>query len=186
MMNQLSILIISSAVKLFTILVLLRLLLQIAKADFYNPISQFIVKATNPLLKPLRRFIPGFWGFDFPSIVLAIIVQSLGIFLLLLINGNVSSNLAVYLLFGFFNVIQLSLEIIFFIILIMVVISWVTPNSYHPAAMILRQISDAIMTPFRRIIPNMGGLDFSPMLALFIIHILQTIVLPELKLILFS
>ena len=86
MMNQLSILIISSAVKLFTILVLLRLLLQIAKADFYNPISQFIVKATNPLLKPLRRFIPGFWGFDFPSIVLAIIVQSLGIFLLLLIN----------------------------------------------------------------------------------------------------
>ena len=70
MLNQISILIISSAIKLFTILVLLRLLLQISRADFYNPLSQFIVKVTNPLLKLFRRFIPGFWGFDFASLAI--------------------------------------------------------------------------------------------------------------------
>lgn len=186
MLNQISILIISSAIKLFTILVLLRLLLQISRADFYNPLSQFIVKVTNPFLKLFRRFIPGFWGFDFASLVLAIFIQSIGIFLLLYMNGNITPNISIYLLLGFIGVIEIFLEIVFFIILIMVVISWVSPSSYHPAVLILRQISEPIILPFRRILPNIAGLDFSPMLALFIIHILQTIILPGLRLSLFS
>ena len=110
MLNQISILIISSAIKLFTILVLLRLLLQISRADFYNPLSQFIVKVTNPLLKLFRRFIPGFWGFDFASLVLAIFIQSIGIFLLLYINGNITPNISIYLLLGFIGVIELFLK----------------------------------------------------------------------------
>tara|TARA_X000000368_G_C22871430_1_gene641086 strand:+ start:322 stop:879 length:558 start_codon:yes stop_codon:yes gene_type:complete len=175
MLSQIGILIISPLIKFFTILVLLRLLLQIARADFYNPLSQFIIKATDPLLKPMRRFIPGFLGFDFPSLILAILVQSLGIFLILLIEGNITTNLTIYLLSGFFSVIQLALQIVFFIILIMVVISWISPKSYHPAILLLRQISDPIMMPFRRAIPSIAGVDFSPMLALFIIQILLNI-----------
>ncbi|HCX26997.1 MAG TPA: YggT family protein, partial [Cellvibrionales bacterium] len=79
MINQILELIISSVVELYTMLVLLRLMMQLARADFYNPISQFIVKATDPLLKPLRRFIPGLWGVDMPSIVLALLVQIIGL-----------------------------------------------------------------------------------------------------------
>ena len=173
MLNQISMLIISIPINLFTTLILLRLLLQISRADFYNPLSQFIVKVTNPLLKLFRRFIPGFWGFDFAALVLAIFIQSIGVFLSNYLNENITPNITTYLLNGFIGVIAVFLEIIFFIILIMVVISWVSPNSYHPAASIIRQISEPILSPFRRLLPNIAGLDFSPMLALIIISIAQ-------------
>ncbi len=69
-------------------IVLLRFLLQLARADFYNPISQFVVKATNPPLRPLRRFIPGWGGVDGASLVLAVIIQGITFFLILVaLNG---------------------------------------------------------------------------------------------------
>ena len=84
--------IIQTVFQLYLTVVLLRFLLQVARADFYNPISQFIVKATNPPLKPLRRIIPGFGGFDLASLVLALIVQLLAIWSLAALHG-----------FGFLN-----------------------------------------------------------------------------------
>ena len=160
-------------------LVLLRLMMQLARADFYNPISQFIVKATDPLLKPLRRFIPGLWGIDIPSIVLALLVQIVGLVLMMLLKGTVSGSLMLFLLLSLFGILNIGLKIAFFAIIIVIVVSWIAPQSYNPAVSLLRQISDPIMAPFRRIIPPMGGLDFSPMLAMFVIHVLRSIVLPN-------
>ncbi|MBT5923049.1 MAG: YggT family protein [Cellvibrionales bacterium] len=179
MINQILELLISSVIELYTMLVLLRLMMQLARADFYNPISQFIVKATDPLLKPLRRFIPGLWGIDIPSIVLALLVQIVGLVLMMLLKGTVSGSLMLFLLLGLFGVLNISLKIAFFAIIIVIVVSWIAPQSYNPAVSLLRQISDPLMAPFRRIIPPMGGLDFAPMLAMFVIHVLRSIVLPN-------
>ena len=83
------------------------------------------------------------------------------------------------MLLGLFGVINISLKIAFFAIIIVIVVSWIAPQSYNPAVSLLRQISDPLMAPFRKIIPPMGGLDFAPMLAMFVIHVLRTIVLPN-------
>lgn len=179
MISQILELLITSIVELYTMVVLLRLMMQLARADFYNPLSQFIVKATDPLLKPLRRFIPGLWGIDIPSVVLALLVQIVGLFIMMALKGDIISPM-LYLLLGIAGALKVFLNLILFAIFIVVVISWVAPQSYNPAASLLRQIIDPIIAPFRRIIPPMGGLDFSIMLAMFIIYILRHIVLGEL------
>ncbi len=180
MFSEILVLLVSTVVEIYTMVVLLRLLMQIARADFYNPISQFIVKATDPLLKPLRRFVPGFWGIDFPSLVLAFLVQVGGLFLLMLLKGAISTNPVLYGVMGLFGLINVGLNLIFFAIIIIIIVSWVAPGTYNPAVSLLRQITEPIMAPFRKILPAMGGLDFSPMLAIFVIHVLRTIVLPNL------
>lgn len=178
MISQILHLLITTVVQIYTMMVLLRLMMQVARADFYNPISQFVVKATDPLLKPLRRFIPGFWGIDFPSIVLAFLVQVVGLLAVGLLSGVFAGPL-VYLLLGLFGVVDIALQLAFFAILIVIIVSWVAPQSYNPAASLLRQVTEPILSPFRKILPPMGGLDFSAMLAMFVIHILRTIVIPS-------
>ncbi len=180
MLAKILLLLINTTVFIYTTVVLLRFMLQVARADFYNPISQFVVKATDPLLKPLRRVIPGLGGVDVPSLVLAALVQLLGMLLLMLLLGGFSSNPLVYTLLPLLGVLAVLLKLFFFAIIIVIIVSWVAPNNYNPAAILLRQVTEPVMQPFRRILPPMGGLDFSPMIAMFVIYILQSIVLPEL------
>ncbi len=182
MIYQIIELLVSIAFEFFTMLILLRIMMQLAKVDFYNPISQFIITVTNPPLKPLRRWIPGLWGVDFPALLLAIVVQILGIVLLVALKGTLTSNLMPYVVYGVFGVFDIALQLMFFALLAQIVISWVAPNSYHPMVILIRQLGDPIMAPFRRWIPPFGGLDFSPMIAILIIHILQNIVLPNILL----
>lgn len=182
MISQIIELLISIAFEFFTMLILLRIMMQLAKVDFYNPASQFIINVTNPLLKPLRRFIPGLWGIDFAALLLAIVIQISGIILLIALKGTLTSNLIMYVIYGFFGVIDLALQLMFFAILGQIVISWVAPSSYHPMVILIRQLGEPIMAPFRRLIPPFGGLDFSPMIAILVIHILQNIVLPNILL----
>ena len=87
-----------------------------------------------------------------------------------------------YIIYGVFGVLDIALQLMFFIILVHIVISWIAPSSYHPIVMLIRQLGDPIMAPFRRLIPPVGGLDFSPMIAILVIHILQNIVLPNILL----
>ncbi|MBT8139785.1 MAG: YggT family protein [Gammaproteobacteria bacterium] len=180
MLQQILHLLVTVAVDIFTLLVLLRLMLQGAKADFYNPISQFIVRATDPLLKPIRRMIPGLWGIDMASVALALLVQCAGILLLTLLSGQVLTNPFAYLLIAIFNTAEILLQFYFFAIIILVVISWVAPTTYNPAAVLLQQVTDPIIRPVRSALPDMGGLDFSPMVVLFVIYILRSIVMPGL------
>lgn len=182
MFSNIGLTLVDFAVHIYTLLVLLRLLLQMAKADFYNPISQFIVKATNPLLLPLRKFIPGFFGIDTAALVLATIVQIVGLILSeLLASGGISGNPILYLLLGVFGVISVLVSFYFFAIIILVIISWVAPGNYHPGAQLLSQVTEPIIRPIRNLLPSAGGLDFSPMVAMLIIFILQNDVLPAIK-----
>ena len=116
--------------------------------------------------------IPGLWGIDFPALLLAVVVQTVGIVLLVALKA-LTSNFMLYVIYGVFGALDIALKLMFFIILIQIVISWIAPNSYHPIVTLIRQLGDPIMAPFRRLIPPVGGLDFSPMIAILVIHILQ-------------
>ena len=167
--------------ELYLLIVLLRFLLQVFKADFYNPLSQFIVKATSPVLKPLRRIIPGYAGLDFSSLFLAWIIKTLELFLILLISGK--GPLLLYpMLAAIPGLVELTLNIFLFSILIVVILSWVSPGGYNPAISLLHSLTEPVMRPARRIVPSMGGLDLSPMLAMIAIVLIKMLLLPPLEL----
>ncbi len=157
----------------FLIVVVLRLLMQVARADFYNPISQFIVKLTNPVLLPLRRFIPGLAGIDLAAVVLALLVQLAATTVLLLLQGFSPINPLYMLAWGLIGIFSLILNIYLFTIIASIVVSWVAPHSTHPAVLLLRQFTEPMMAPFRKLVPAIGGLDFSPIFLFITIQVLQ-------------
>jgi len=142
--------------------ILLRFLLQAARADFYNPISQFLVKITNPVLLPLRRIIPGLWGVDLASLVLAILFHWLVMQILILVTGAgglIAPHLMiVWALIGItLNIITLYL----FAGFVLFITSFLAPYSRHPAIVLVHQLLEPLLAPVRRFIPSAGGLDFS-------------------------
>ena len=158
---------------LFLIAVLLRLLLQFARADFYNPVSQFLVKVTKPFLQPLRRIIPGLLGIDMAAVVLAILAQMLAITLLLFMNGFGFANPLALILWSVIGCVGVIVNIYFFSILASIILSWVAPGSYNPFVLLLHQLTEPVMAPFRKLLPSMGGLDLSPILVFLLINVVQ-------------
>ena len=164
---------VQTLLSLYLVAMLLRFLLQLVKADFYNPICLFLVKATNPLVVPMRRVIPGFAGLDIATLVIALLLQTLAIVVLLLINGLGVPNILLILAWAALGLVGLLVNIYFFALLAMIILSWVAAGSGHPAIYLLHQITEPVMAPFRRILPAMGGLDLSPILVFVMINVLQ-------------
>lgn len=161
--------------------VVLRFLLQLVRADFYNPISQMIVKLTNPALIPLRRAIPGFGGIDVASLVLALAVQYLVMTLILLLSGLSTLPWVAMIGWAALGIVSLTLKIYFWGMLIMVIASWVAPNSYNPALILINQLLEPVIRPIRRIMPDLGGLDLSPLVMILGIQLLEVLLLLPLK-----
>lgn len=173
-LTQAGMLVINTLFGLYLLVVILRFLLQLVRADFYNPISQFIVKATNPPLIPLRKMIPGWGGIDIASLVLALLVQAIAIVLILLLNG-IQPPLQVAL-WAAIGVLSLILKVYFWGLLITVIASWIAPNSYNPALILINQILEPAMKPIRKMMPDMGGLDISPIIMFLGIQVLEILV----------
>ena len=178
-LNGAAIFVIQTLGSLYLLIVLLRFILQLVRANFYNPLCQFIVKATQPLLKPLRRVIPSLFGLDMSSLVLAIIVQMV-IFAVVLTLSYMSFNVFGLLLWAIIGVTALFLKVFFFAMIISVILSWVAPGSVSPGAELVNQITEPALAPFRRFLPSMGGLDISPILAFMVIQLIQSYVIPPL------
>jgi YggT family protein len=166
---------VQTVVSLYLVAMLLRFLLQLVRADFYNPICQFLVKATNPLVVPLRRVIPGFGGIDLATLVLAMILQMSAIVILLLVNGLGLPNPVLIVAWAALGILSLLVNIYFFALLAMIILSWVAAGSNHPAIRLLYQITEPVMAPFRKILPPMGGLDLSPILVFVLINVIQIV-----------
>lgn len=155
------ILIVKTLGSLYLMIVLLRLVLQLTRADFYNPISQAVVKATSPFLKPLRKVIPSIGRIDTSSIVLALAVQALLVFALLSIIDQ-QMRPEQYVIATVIGVAYHLLDLYFWAMLISVILSWVAPGSNHPGAMLVMQICEPLYRFCHRFIPSLGGLDLSP------------------------
>jgi len=165
---------------LYATLVILRFLLQLTRADFYNPLSQFIVKATKPLLNPLRRVIPGVSGIDVASLVLAWCVLTLEQLAILALAGAGFQPAGAALL-AIPELISLFINVFLFAILIQVIISWINPGSYNPAIGLIHSLTEPLLAPVRRRMPNMGGLDLSPMVVMIGLVVLEMLLIPPVK-----
>jgi len=138
----------------------LRFLMQISRANYYNPIAQGLVKATNPLISPFRAVLPVIGRIDLANLMAAWVCQTLGIVLTMLLATG-TPFMPVYLLWSVVAIIASVLNLYFFALLILVIASWLAPYSANPALELVREITEPICAPVRRIIPALGGLDFS-------------------------
>ncbi len=159
-------------------LFLCRFILQAAKADFYNPISQGVVKATDPLLRPLRIVIPGFRNIDIASFLAAWLAKAVGIALVQGLESQIMPGAFFLIMVGLYEVLRLLLSIYFYALIIVIVLSFVAPGNYHPAAVLLAQLTEPVLAPARRLIPPLGGLDFSPILVFMVLALVRDYLLP--------
>ena len=157
----------------FLTLVILRFLLQLVKADFYNPISLFIVNATQLVSNPIRALLPAFRSFDVASLVLAILLQWIIIQLTYTINNLGVVNFFIAISWGFVGILSMILNIYMYGLLATIVISWIAPQSQHPAITLINQIIYPAMDPFRRLIPPLGMIDLSPMLFFIVLNVID-------------
>ena len=173
--TEISLYLIRNLGALLLLMVVMRGVLHTSRVNFYNPISQLIVRLTNPLLAPFRNFLPAAGRVDWAVVVLAVLVQSLILLAITVIAGDSWSapGLPVLLVWGVIGVLGLLINLYFFILIAMIIISWVAPGSRHPAIELIWQVSEPVMAPVRSLLPNMGGIDFSPILLFIIINVVQ-------------
>lgn len=149
---------------LYLMVVILRLWLQLARADFYNPFSQFVVKATNPLVLPLRKMIPSIGSLDTATLLIAYAVALTKI---LLLQGVLAGQLLLpqSLFWAVLVLVKEVLSLMFWILVIRALLSWVSQGR-SPIEYVMQQLTEPLLRPIRRIIPPMGGLDLSVFVAL--------------------
>lgn len=167
---------------LYILAVVLRLLFQWVRADFYNPVSQLIVKITHPVLRPLRRFVPPLLGLDSASLLLAWLLKAIEIALVLLLAGS-GYPLWAPLLWSIPALIELTLNIFLFAVIIQAVLSWVSPDPYNPVNSLLHSLTDPILAPLQRLIPPVSGVDLSPMAAIIGLYLLEMLLMPPLRMV---
>jgi YggT family protein len=161
--------------ELYILVVMLRFLFQVVRADFYNDISQFIVRATNPLLRPMRRYIPGLGGIDLATVVLLVALKMLELWLVAYIAGQ-HVGVAGLLVLSLAKLLSLAINIFFFSILIQVILSWVSPGAYSPVVSLLYSLNEPLLAPARRLIPPLAGLDLSPIAVIIILQLVSLLV----------
>lgn len=171
---------IDSLFSLYILTIMLRFLLQSVKADFHNPICQTLVKVTHPPLKLLRRFVPPIGKIDTSSLILALLLQMLTNLSILLLQG-VKTTVVTLLIFSCSHLLELTLNIFIFAIFIQALLSWFNPDHYNPAVGLLTSLTNPMLNGCRRIIPDLGGLDFSPLAALLLLQLSKMLMLPPLE-----
>ncbi len=168
--------------KLLVGVFVMRFLLQIVRADFYNPVSQAIVSVTNPLVMPLRKVIPGLKGLDLASLVAAAIVQIVVLLILYMIQtGGGIPDLVYTLVESFFSLLNLVFSIYVMTIFLRIILSWINPDPRNPVVSMLYSLTEPVLAPARRIIPTLGGLDLSPLVVLVLLQALQILINNDLR-----
>jgi YggT family protein len=156
---------------LYITAVLLRLLLQWVRADFYNPVCQFLVKVTNPALLPLRRLIPSIGRLDTAAVVLMMALELVGVWVVSRIASTPLDPVQIAV-FSITKLLATLLMTYFFLIIAAVILSWLGGNLRHPVIPLVFQLTEPVMRPIRRVIPPIAGIDLSPVFALIGIRFL--------------
>jgi YggT family protein len=157
---------------IYLMIVLLRLWLQFARADFYNPFSQFVVKATHPLVAPMRRILPSIGRLDTATLVLALLVAGLKIVTLSLVLGGTGVNVVSVLIFSLIIVIKEALTLVMYVLILRAIMSWVSQGR-NPMELVLSQLTEPMLAPIRKRMPDIGGLDLSVMVVIVLLLFIQ-------------
>ncbi len=177
--NHAGVFLVQTVFGLYILAVMLRFLFQWVRADFYNPLVQFLVKITNPPLVPLRRFIPGIMGLDMAAVVLMLGLKMLEYFLVLGLVSR-SPGLGALLVLSVADILSLLINVFFWAIIIQAILSWVSPDPRHPLVGLLHRLNEPLLAPARRVLPPMSGLDLSPILVLIALQLLNILVVAPL------
>ncbi|WP_034916881.1 YggT family protein [Erwinia sp. 9145] len=163
---------VTTVINLYVKVLLLRIWMQWARCDFYNPFSQFVVKITQPVIGPLRRVIPAIGPLDTASLLLAYVLNVLLFVLVFALQSRMFIFDPVFLYFGLVALVKAAGVLVFWIIIIRSLMSWISQGR-NPVDYVLLQLTEPLMAPFRRIIPAMGGIDFSAMAVILILYLLN-------------
>ena len=162
---------ISTITDLYVATILVRLLLQWVGADFYNPLSQFLIKITNPVLVPARRIIPSIGKLDTASVVVMLLLEMMQLVFISLL-GQMEFGIPFLLLFAVKKLLLTLLMTYFVLIIARVIISWIANQSHHPLIPLVYQLTEPVLRPFSKLIPPIGGIDLSPLFALIALRFL--------------
>jgi len=171
---------IETLVGLYILIVMLRFLLQWARADFYNPVSQFIVKATQPPLAPLRRIIPGLAGLDLAALVFMFVLKFVELWLVTALLG-IPPQVGGLAMLSIAELLGLAINVYVFAILIQVIISWVNPGMYNPVMGLLHSLNEPLLAPARRVIPPISGLDLSPIAVIIVLQLVSMLAVAPIR-----
>ncbi|AMD02439.1 MULTISPECIES: YggT family protein [Halomonas] len=176
-MGNAGLLLVNTLINIYLFLMMLRFLLQASQADYYNPISQSVVKITQPVVRPFQSFLGPVMGrFDLATLAAAFVLKAISIVVILQIAGfgmPPIGNVAIGAVAAIANAI---LKIYFFALIVMIILSWVAPNASHPGALLVMQLVEPIMAPVRKVIPPLGMIDLSPIVVFIAISIIDGIV----------
>ena len=176
-MGNAGLLLVNTLINIYLFLMMLRFLLQASQADYYNPISQSVVKITQPVVRPFQSFLGPVMGrFDLATLAAAFVLKAISIVVILQIAGfgmPPIANVAIGAVAAIANAI---LKIYFFALIVMIILSWVAPNASHPGALLVMQLVEPIMAPVRKVIPPLGMIDLSPIVAFIAISMIDGIV----------
>ncbi|MCU7555498.1 YggT family protein [Alteromonas sp. ASW11-19] len=166
---------VSTLFNLYLMVVILRLWLQLVQADFYNPLSQFVVKATHPIVGPLRRIIPSLGRLDTATLVLALLVAMAKIFTLNMMLSGGGVNPLSLVVVAVLDVVKETLSLMFWVLLLRAILSWVSQGQ-SPIDYVLHQLTEPFLAPIRKVIPPLGGLDLSVLIAIIALQFLQLLI----------
>jgi YggT family protein len=174
-MNQALVFLLETFLGLFALALLLRFYLQAVRAPARNPLSQFLAALTDFMVRPARRVIPGLWGYDMSTLLLAWAVEVLLIVSIRVISGvemgaAVGASIVGLILLAVVNLLKRFLYILIVAVIAQAILSWVNPRS--PAMSVLVSLTRPFLRPFQRRIPTIGGVDISPLLVLVLCQLL--------------
>lgn len=174
MLMQSLLFILQTAADLLGGVFLLRFLMQWARVPFRNPIGQFVIAASDWAVLPMRKIIPGLLGLDMASVLLAWLVQMAYFLLVLALSGlgefATPAAVGTMALVALIETARLFLYLVFGIVIVMAVMSWVNPHA--PLAPVLNALARPFLAPFQRFIPPLGGVDLSPLVLIIVLQLL--------------
>ncbi|MDX5434080.1 MAG: YggT family protein [Halomonas sp.] len=170
-------LLVNTLINIYLFLMMLRFLLQASRADYYNPISQSVVKITQPVVRPFQGFLgPVLGRFDLATLAAAFVLKAVSIVAILQIAGFGMPPVTQVAIGAVAAIANAILKIYFFALIMMIILSWVAPNASHPGALLIMQLVEPIMAPVRRVIPPLGMIDLSPIVVFIAISLIDGIV----------
>jgi len=169
--------IISTLFHLYAFTLALRFVFQWVRADFYNPVSQFVVKVTTPVVNPARRIIPGYKGLDIATLIVCYLVLALSQLVVQLLSDYTPTVPSVMIL-ALTDIISLIIDVFFYAILIQVIISWINPHGHNPINSLLYSVTRPVLQPVQKFIPPIGGMDLSPIFAILGLKVIEMLINP--------
>ncbi|EHJ93867.1 MULTISPECIES: YggT family protein [Halomonadaceae] len=172
---------VNTLINIYLFLLMLRFLLQASRADYYNPLSQSVVKITQPVVGLFQGFLGPVAGrFDLATLAAGFVLKVVSIIAIFMVIGVGMPPIAGLLIAGVAALANAILKIYFFAMIVMIILSWVAPNASHPGALLVMQLVEPIMAPVRKVIPSLGMIDLSPIVVFIAINLIDGLVVGSL------